>query len=253
MDPLKSKHYVVVRSSVTVVALLLATLVMVAGAMIQGSIGFGVALLGAPLLFLINPMLVPAPVIIAGMTLPVMILARDHHAVVFRDLAWALPRKLAGTVAAAVLIGIISADALGLLFGVLVLVAVLLCALGWAPRPGPGMLLSAGGLSGFMATSTSIGGPPLALVYRHQTGARLRGTLSAIFIPGGVLSLTALALVGRFGLAELLAGLALLPGVILGFWLSNHSARYLDRSWLPQAVLAISALAAIAAILRSIG
>jgi uncharacterized protein len=232
--------------------LLLATLIMSGGALVQGSIGFGIALLGAPLLFLINPMLVPAPVIIAGMTLPMMILARDYHDVLVRDVAWALPGKLAGTVCAALVLGIISQESLSLVFGGLVLLAVLLCALGWAPRPYPATLIAAGGLSGFMATSTSIGGPPLALVYRHQSGARLRGTLSAIFIPGGVLSLTALGLVGRFGLPELMAGLALLPGVVLGFWLSNHVAGVLDRTWLPHVVLAISALAAVIVIVRAL-
>ncbi|ANB03135.1 hypothetical protein [Ectothiorhodospira sp. BSL-9] len=60
---------------------LLATLVLIIGAIIQGGIGYGVALLGAPLLYLIHPQLIPAPMLIVGMALPLLILLREWRAV----------------------------------------------------------------------------------------------------------------------------------------------------------------------------
>lgn len=231
---------------------LLAMAVVVTGAVVQGTIGYGVALLGAPLLYLINPQLVPAPVILIGMILPLMILLRDWRAVYPVDVAWALPGSVAGAGLAAVVLGVLPQSRLELLFGCLVLLGVAMSAIGWAPRPRPLNLLGAGGLSSFMGTTTSIGGPPLALVFQNVGGARLRGTLSAIFVPAGVLSLTALAWIGRFGIEELLLGLLLLPGVITGFWLSGAAAVALDGRWLRPAVLATSAAAALTAIARSL-
>lgn len=222
---------------------LIASAVVCAGALVQGSIGYGVALVGAPLLFLINPQLVPAPMIVIGMSLPLMILLRDWRAVQTRDVAWGLPGSAIGILAAAILLGSIPDETLGVVFGSLVLLGVALSLLGNMPDPRPQHVLGAAGLSGFMATTTSIGGPPLALIYQNVRGPRLRGTLSAIFVPAGVLSLGALAWVGRFGVAELIMGLALFPGMLLGFAVSNRTARFLDHAWLRFAVLAISALA----------
>ncbi|MCP1728033.1 putative membrane protein YfcA [Natronospira proteinivora] len=229
----------------------LASLVVIIGALVQGSIGFGVALLGAPLLFLINPMLVPAPVIIIGMSLPLLILLRDHHAVVYRDVAWVLPGKLLGSLMAAALLGVVSESALGLVFGALVLLGVGLSLSRRFPLPGGRHLFAAGGVAGFMATTTSIGGPPLALVFQHVRGARLRGTLSACFIPGGIFSLAALWWVGRLGWSELMAGLSLFPAIISGFLLSAYLAHWLDRGWLRPALLAVSALAGLTAVVNA--
>lgn len=231
---------------------LLATLVIVVGATIQGSIGYGVALLGAPLLFLINPDFVPAPVIIIGLSLPVMILLRDWRAVEPRDVGWALPGSVAGVVVAGALLKTLPREAMGLVFGVLILFGVGLSVAGRMPRPGPPHLFGGAALSAFMGTTTSIGGPPLALVLQHTSGPRLRGTMSAIFVPAGLLSLAALAWAGRFGSRELLLGLSLLPGVVAGFLLSGPIAHLLDRHWLRPVILAISAVAALAAIIDAI-
>lgn len=231
---------------------LLASLILLLCAVIQGSIGFGVGLIGAPLLYLVNPQLVPAPVIIVGMILPALILGRDWRSVVATDVGWALPGTLAGTVAGGLVIGLMPASGLSLLFGTLVLLGVGLSSVGWVPPRKPAFLLAGGGLSGFMATTTSIGGPPLALAFQSLHGPRLRGTLSAVFFPGGILALAALFTVDRFSRPELLMGLSLLPSIILGFRLSAHTARWLDRGWLRPALLGLSGAAGATAIGRAL-
>lgn len=230
----------------------LSSLVVLCGTLVQGSIGYGVGLIGAPLLFLIHPMLVPAPVVVIGMVVPGLILLREWRAVRPAEVAWAMPGSLVGTALAGILLGLMTDRTLGLLFGVLVLLAVGLSMAGRVPRPGPTHLVTAAGLSGFMGTTTGIGGPPLALLYQASTGPRLRGTLSAIFIPTGVLALLALAHAQRFGPTELLLGLSLLPAVFLGFALSIPLSGVLDRHWLRPTVLGVSTLAACVAIVRAL-
>jgi len=237
----------------TVEEWLLASLVLVAGAVVQGSVGFGVALLGAPLLFLVNPALVPGPMLVAGLTLPALILVRDRAGLLKGPVAWALAGFLVGSVLAGGLVASLPGDGLALVFGSLVLLAVALSALGWAPAEPHGRHLAAAGtLAGFMATATSIGGPPLALVFQNASGQRLRATLSAIFVPGGLFALLSLAAVDRFDGAGLVLGLALLPAVFAGFWLSGFTIRALDRAWLRPAVLAVSAVAGAGAMARAL-
>jgi uncharacterized protein len=102
------------------------------------------------------------------------------------------------------------------------------------------------------ATTTAIGGPPLALAFQTARSARLRGTLSACFVPGGVFSQTALAASGRFGWSEAGLGASLMPAIVIGFMLSGPFGRFLDRGWLRPTLLSVSAAAAVVAIVRAV-
>lgn len=231
---------------------LAAALVVFGGTVIQGSIGFGVALVGAPLLYLIHPALVPAPMIVVGVLVSTLVAWRERAGLDVAEVGRVLPGLVLGIALAGVLMGVLPADALGLLFGVLVLLAVGLSIGLPPPVPGPRLLFAAGGLSGFMGTTTSIGGPPLALAFQSYRGTRLRGTISACFVPSAVLSLVALAWSGHMDTAQFLLGLSLVPPVALGFLASAHTARALDRQWLRSGILAISALAGIMAIVEAL-
>ena len=230
---------------------LAASAVIVAGTIVQGSIGFGVALLGAPLLYLIDPALIPAPMIVAGLGVSALVLWRERRAVDGAEIARVLPGIALGVAAAGPVMRVVDADTLGLLFGGLVLLGVGL-SVGRPPVPGRRLLFAAGGLSGFMGTTTSIGGPPLALAFQDRSGTRLRGTLSACFAPSALLSLLVLYWAGHLQLPQLIAGLSLVPAMVVGFWVSAWTAHHLDRHWLRAAVLVVSALAALAAIVRAL-
>ena len=65
---------------------------------------------------------------------------------------------------------------------------------------------------------------------------------------GTVISIVALAAVGRFGMGELGASFVLAPGVLLGFAVSGRIAARLDRGNVRGAVLTVSAAAGILAI-----
>lgn len=154
--------------------------------------------------------------------------------------------------AAALVLRVLAGEMLGLLFGALVLLGVLLSIGLPPPDPGRRLLFAAGGLSGFMGTSTSIGGPPLALVFQRRHGAHLRGTLAACFLPGSVLALVALYWAGHLGITELVLGLSLFPAVGAGFWASRWTGDLLEGGGLRAAILAVSALAVVAAIVRAL-
>jgi len=92
----------------------------------------------------------------------------------------------------------------------------------------------------------------MAIVYQNAKGPRIRGTLSAFFVVGVMMSLTALVLVGRFGFAEFSIALRILPGLLLGFVLSRRLAVVLDRGRTRPAVLAFSAVGGIVLVLRQL-
>ncbi len=232
--------------------ILLAVLVVSVGSLIQGAIGFGVALVAIPFLVLIDPRLAPGPVLFAALVLGLIQFRRESGDVDKKELSYALVGRVIGTPPALVLLKMVSPNRMSLLLGLLVLVAVGLSLAGPRIRPNPKSLLAGGALSGFMGTISSIGGPAMGLVYQNEAGPRLRGTLGLFFAAGCVISMASLAAVGLFGLRELVLGALLLPGIFLGFPLSHRLAKHLDRGSVRPAVLIGAAAAAAAVIIQSL-
>lgn len=236
----------------TITVALLAVGIAAAGALVQGSVGFGLALVAAPVLLLLDPAFVPGPLLVAAFTLTILISLRERRELDFGMLRLAVVGRIAGSAAAAWLLAVLAPDPLAVLFGVLLLLAVAVSLLGVHVEPRTGTILGASTISGFMGTLTAVGGPPMALLYQKSHGPRLRGMLSAYFVVGSLISIGILALAGQFGVRELLYGLVLIPGIALGFMLSQFLTPVLDRRALRPAVLAISGMSAVAVIIRAI-
>jgi uncharacterized membrane protein YfcA len=224
------------------------------GATIQGSIGIGLAVIAAPILLIVSPEFVPGPMLIAAMLLTLLMAHRERNHTAWDEVAVGTGGRIIGMLPAAYALGRVPATShtYDLLFAVLVLLAVLLSVSGWhIPLTLRNVFLSAIG-SGFVSTVSAIGGPPMALVYQNEAGPRIRSTLSAIFTIGTVISAAGLWWAGRFGASELLLGVLLLPGVLVGFALSRYTAARLEQAHIRPAVLAISALAAVVIAVRAL-
>jgi uncharacterized membrane protein YfcA len=232
--------------------LVLAIVLAFVGSLLQGSIGFGLAVVAAPILLLVDPRFVPAPMMLAAVFLVILIALRDRRDVIVRDVALATVGRIIGTLPAAYALTIMPAKTYEMVFAGLILLAVAFSVFGWHTQRTPLNVVVAAILSGFIGTMSSVGGPALAMIYQHETGPKIRGTISAIFTIGTTISLFALWWVGRFGAVEVKLGLLLLPGVLLGFLLSQYTARRLDKAHTRPTVLVISALSAVVIVLRAI-
>jgi uncharacterized membrane protein YfcA len=137
-------------------------------------------------------------------------------------------------------------------FGTLVLIGVAMSLSDLKLEPTRSVVFVAGMLSGIMGTIASIGGPPMALVYQHASGSRLRATLSAFFWLGTVLSLVALRVVGRFGAEEVRLTLIILPGLLVGTMVSRWTSQFVDRGYTRAVVLTVAGLAGSAVIVRQL-
>ena len=125
-----------------------AVLTMLVGATLQGSVGFGMGLLASPILILIDPRFVPAPILLATLVLTTFMTWRERHAVDTSGLRWAIVGRVFGTTAAATVLAVLPQDRLSILFGSLVLLAVLMSVSGLRFRPERSVLIVAGALSG---------------------------------------------------------------------------------------------------------
>jgi uncharacterized protein len=232
--------------------LALVALVVCVASCLQGAIGFGLGMLAAPVIALLDPSLLPGSIVLLAAGLTVLGVLRDRTSVDLRGTGWALLGRVPGTAAGALLVAALPAQALALTLAGTVLLAVLLSICGWRPRPRPAAVAVAGAASGLMGTATSIGGPPMALVWHGSSPARMRGTMSAFFLVGALMSLVALTAVGSIDREVLLFAAVLLPAMLLGFAVSGVVNGRLDKVLVRRAGLAASTAGAVLVLVQAL-
>lgn len=231
---------------------ILCTLLVSLGSLLQAVTGLGAGLIVVPMLASISFTLVPGPLILASLSLSTLMAFQGRSNIDFSNFSPLLCGLSIGTVIAALLIVRLPLSQLGIVFGLLILLAVTISLKSPQVKLTKNAFLAAGILSGFMGTAAGIGAPVLALIYQHHKGASLRPTLAFLYLFSSVIMLIALHIAGRFSSTELISGLYLIPGFLLGYVVSPRLVDYIDRGYARPAVLIISSLSAILLIVRSL-
>ena len=211
--------------------IVLAIIIVTIGAITQGSVGFGFAMVVAPLLILINDYFVPGPVIVVAFFTAFFISFRDGNKATFDSIKFAIAGRIVGNLIGAALVAYLARDKFTIFFGILVLIAVLIS------------------ISGF---HISISGPPIALLFQNEKGQEFRNIMALFFMIGILLSIPSLAILGAFGWPEFILGLLLVPGCFVGVILSNMFAKKIDKHSIQPYVLGLSSISGILAILKVI-
>ncbi|BBY26221.1 sulfite exporter TauE/SafE family protein [Mycolicibacterium sediminis] len=236
--------------SVTAYAII-ATAVLLASCL-QASIGFGMGMLAAPVVALVDPGLIPGTLIMLATLVTLMVVIRERTAIDVSGTGWALMGRVPGTVAGALLLTAIPERALAILIAAVVLGGVFITSLGWVPELRRRNLVLAGATSGVLGTATAIGGPPMALVWQRSTGPELRGTMSSFFLIGSLLSLGMLAMTGAVDAHTFGTFATLLPACIAGYALSRVVNRLFDQRRQRWTAIAVSALGAAVLVVQQV-
>ncbi|WP_116474746.1 sulfite exporter TauE/SafE family protein [Zobellella maritima] len=231
---------------------LLALLIVTGGILVQAWVGIGFGLLAAPLLYLIEPAYVPGPILMLGWMLSVVVVLKQRHTLNWRRVFPAIVARLPGSWCGALLLVSIAPYQLSLFFGSALLLAVWLSSRHYALPLSPVSLTVGGFFSGLLGTATSVGGPPMALLYQHEPRLTARNEIAAFFLIGTPMSMLMLLLQGGLALLSPILILKMIPGVLLGFWLSRRLERVFKRDSARLAILWISALSALVVLWRGI-
>lgn len=221
-------------------AFLVVSVAVVLAGCLQGSIGFGMGMVAAPVVAVVDPTLVPGMLIMLAGVLTVLVVWRERADVNLHGAGWALVGRVPGTALGVLLVAVLPHQWLALLLGAVVLAGIVSAAGGWAPEPTRGATAVAGAFSGLLGTATSIGGPPMALVWQSSTGARLRGTMAAFFLVGSTMSIAGLALTGAVHADTVRTTLWFLPATLAGYFLSRYVNRFMSPRRLRVTAIVIS-------------
>lgn len=227
-------------------------LIVLAGGFVQATVGLGLGMLGAPLIALIEPRLVPTMLLMLAIPVSAAVLVAERRHIDWRVVGWALPARVPGTFLGVWLVTVFSDRGLAVVIAVVVLVGVLLASRTVALPQTPAALVGAGFASATAGTAAAIGGPPMAIVMAHRPASETRATLSLFFVAGSLLSVVVFAAQDAIPRASFLLGLAYLPLLAIAFPLGTWASRSLPREAFRRGVLLLCALSACLLLVKSV-
>jgi hypothetical protein len=233
--------------------LILVAVAVAIGALVQGSVGFGFALVSAPVIALVEPGALPATVLLLSVPLNVAVAWQERAHADLTGFHHLIGGLVVGTGGGTVIMATMSTASLSAVFGGAIIAMAGLSAIRPArEHHGHPVRMAAGVASGLINTVSGTGGPPIALLYHRRPGPQLRSTLAMAFLVALALALTGLVIAGRLRWEHFVVALALVPALATGLVVSRVVARFLDRRWLQPAVLTFAAASGLAALLRAV-
>ncbi len=222
------------------------------GGIAQSTVGFGAAFASVPALALVAPELLPGAVLTGMLPLTawMAVIERRHL-----DRPAALRLSLArvpGIVIGTAIVVAADVQWLTLIVAVVLLTAVAASAMGWRIAVTPAREWVAGVVSGTTGAATALGGPPLALLYRHRDPAVVRPTLAVVWVVGIVLTLTSLGVAGEYTVVQAGAGAVLSLVVLCGLLVSRPVIARVSPSAIRTAVLWWAGVGGVAALVRAL-
>jgi uncharacterized membrane protein YfcA len=219
---------------------------------VQRNVGFGLAVVSVPILELLDPALAPVPQLLMSLPLTITMAWSERHALDVKGAGWVIAGRIPGALIGVALILVVTDRALDALIGLAVLGAVVILATGVHVHRTPATQFGAGVASGTSGLVASIGGPPLALLYRNDRGDVIRSSLAAIFTIGIMITITARGLVGAISRDDIVVALLLFPALLLGFVVGSRFLAHVEGRPLRIATLSLSAFAAAILLLRAV-
>lgn len=228
----------------------LANLIVLGATAVQAATGIGFALIAIPLLALIDLAFVPGPSVFVALFLALFMTSAGRGVIVRRELAPVGAGVVLGSAAGALLLAFMSLDNMAPVFGAVILAAVGLSLTGLQLRFTTANLVGAGSVAGFMGVLSGIHGPPLALLYQRSEPEKARAMIASIFFVAYIATIAALASAGYFGLRQLVLGITLLPGFLVGYFLARRFLVLKNPQAFRSGVLVVAAASAVVLIVK---
>lgn len=227
-------------------------IVVFAGSIVQAGLGMGFGLSVAPLLALIDPIMVPTAALFLGAGTSIVGAWAEREHIVWREVGIGFAGRFTGILVGGwVLLSLTDVKLFSLVFGVTILFAVVLTMVGWQLALNGLNLVTMGLISGFTGIITSVGAPPLALIYQNRPAIPSRPTLATFFALGGAFSLVFIFASGRGGWVDVQMALFMVPAAVTGTWFGRRLRGRFDTRYRP-ALLMIALGASILLILRGL-
>lgn len=222
------------------------------GAMLQSLAGFGLAVIAAPILVLINPEFLAAPILTFGCLLSLLNTLRYRKKLQINHTKITLFGRVIGSILGVYLLTFLDPKIFALSFALFIMLSVVLTYHHVGLLNSPRNLVIAGFLSGVMGTTTGVGGPPIALVYQNSTLHSARVELGVFFLVGTIVSLFLLFITGNISAEQVQLTWPLIPAVFVGFGLSMLFEQQFKPHYLKPMIAVLSLISSVMILVKTI-
>jgi uncharacterized membrane protein YfcA len=206
----------------------IAAVSLLVGCWIQTALGFGMAVIAAPIIVLFKPEWVPVVITLNALVLCLLNTWNQRQHLEIQALSSSFLTRIPGSFLGAWLLMHLDTTWLQFSVATCVLLAVVTSYLGKQFLYTPKRLALASFVSGITGTTTSIGGPPMALVMQHGKSQTIRANLSLYFSYSCIVSLIAYDYMGLLTNSILIASISFIPVCLLGFVGGIRARGYVD-------------------------
>lgn len=226
----------------------------------QTATGFGYAIITAPLLALVlNPKDTVMLTMLTGLIIRLFMLKATLKNGSFKAIFPLITASIIGALPGAYVMTVISNDGLKVLISLVLLIAAFAL---WNNRHFPIKHRKfsesvVGGLSGFLATTTSINGPPIILYYLNhkaeENKSNFRGNLTRYFLLINIASILISYFAGTLKIVEMWRPtLMSVPALILGFYLGEKFFHRINAVMLRKVSLCLVFVSSLAIIVSTL-
>jgi uncharacterized protein len=230
--------------------------VFILSSFLQTATGFGYAIITAPLLALVlGPKETVMLTMLTGLIIRIFMMRATKNDGSFKAIFPLITASIIGALPGAYVMTIISNDGLKLFIGLVLLVAVIALSKNHILpiRHHKFAESVVGGLSGFLATTTSINGPPIILYYLNskaeESKSVFRGNLTRYFLLINIASIIISYVAGTLVIAELwFRTLLSIPALLIGFFVGEKFFHRINAATLRKASLCLVFVSSLAII-----
>lgn len=228
---------------------IICALVLLFGSWVQTTIGFGLAVVAAPIMVWVSPTWVPIVLTITALLLSFINTWNQRQHLHLQVMIIPMTTRIPGTIFGVWLLSQISTTALQIIVSITVLMAVVVT-MGKTRFEANKMSLGVAGLvSGITGSTTAIGGPPMAVLMQHGDPRETRANLSLYFTYSCLLSLVGYYWIGLLDQDIILTSLSFIPVMLTGFFLGTKTRKYVDAEQFRKALLFICFIAGVGALI----
>ena len=225
-----------------------AALSLLIGCWVQTALGFGMAVIAAPIIVLFKPEWVPVVLTMTALILSILNTWSQREHLETSHLSFSFLSRIPGTFLGAWLLMQLDTTWLQFSVAACVLLALVISYLGKQFSYTPKRLAFASFVSGITGTTTSIGGPPMALVMQHGKPQAIRANLSLYFSYSCIISLIAYAYMGLLTDSILIACMSFIPVCLLGFATGIKARNFVDAGRFRPLLLILCSIAGVIAL-----
>ena len=236
----------------TLTTFLLANFILIVSSILQMATGVSVGMIIVPFLAMISYTLIPVPIVFASLTLTVMMAYKGREHIDTKNMSQVSVGMLLGTFLAVYLLKTIHFEYLGLIFGLFILLSVFISVKVKSFRLSPMVNYTGGFIAGLMGTMAAVGGQILALLFQNHPLESIKSTLAFLYSIFSVVMLFIFYMVGDFSYEQMISGFYLMPGFMIGFFISPLFVKYFNPKYSKTVVLGMATFGALALIGKTI-